>query len=75
MVRQITQQRCFKIPKDNLDLFLCKLTQETIRGGTASFEAEFIFENGPHYDVVVNTYGNCDYAEVAVEDFAEKLLG
>jgi hypothetical protein len=71
MSRKISNQRCFKIPKDKLDLFLVKLRMSASE--YASFEAEWVFENGPDYDVVVNQYGSYPYMTTEVEEFAAKV--
>jgi len=69
--RKIDLQRCFKIPKDRLDLFLVKLNMESDR--LISFEAEYVFNSESHYDVVVNVYGSYPAGVHAVEEFANEL--
>lgn len=71
---KIEWQRCFKIPKDKLDLFLVKLKMSDT---TASyFEAAYIFEAGDVYDVVVEEFkSNYAYTEREIEEFVAKLNG
>lgn len=71
MSRIIDNQRCYKIPKDKLDLFLVKLSMSST--SHVHFEAEYIFENGDVYDVVVNTFGHYLYMERGIDEFAEML--
>lgn len=70
--RKITKQRCYKIPKEKLDLFLVKLNME--KNYNICFEAEWIFESSDNnYDVVVNTYGSYPFIENEVEQFIKDL--
>jgi hypothetical protein len=71
MNREIRKQRCFRIPKDKLDLFLVNLSMNN--GDLVHFEAEYVFDNPNHYDVIVNRFGSYPYAENEIAKFAEKL--
>lgn len=71
MNRKIDSQRCFKIRRPKLDLFLVQLSM--LSGEHLSFEAEYIFKAGDYYDVVVNYYGSYPYQETQLEKFVEEL--
>jgi hypothetical protein len=42
-------------------------------GDLVHFEAEYVFLNNDHYDVIVNRFGSYPYAETEIARFAEKL--
>lgn len=73
MSREIATQRCHKIPKDKLDVFLVKLTMTSSTEPRSYFEADYVFDAGDHYDVVVNQYGCYPWLSNDVESFAKKL--
>lgn len=70
MSRQIDKQRCFKIPKEKLNVFL---VQVGAHYSTLHTEAEYVFDCKNHYDVVVNYYGTYPWAENNLVVFAESL--
>ena len=69
--RRITRQRCYKIPKEKLDLLLVKLRMSN--ENLIYFEAEYIFQDGNFYDVIVNTFGSYPYVENEIDKFVDKL--
>lgn len=70
--RKIVSQRCYKIPKNKLDLFLVRLNiGASILG---YYEAEYIFESGEDYDVVVNGYGHhSPFMNNEIQKFVEAM--
>lgn len=72
MIRdKVTKQRCFKIPKNKLDLFLVRLDFDSRE--LINFEAKYIFQNGKFYDVVVNYYGSYPFVENCIDEFVEEM--
>ena len=54
--KEVTWQRCFQVQKPNLDQFLIQLDMQSNVGRV--YQAEFIFKNETHYDVVVMEKGD-----------------
>lgn len=74
MSRIIQSQRCYQIPKNKLDIFLVKL--KMCSSHMTYFEAEYVFENGDVYDVIVNQYGGgFPYIEKELKEFISQLKG
>ncbi len=67
------QQRCFTIPKYQLDLLLKKLKDLSGNKILLQLEAAFIFERIYNYDVVVNYYGSYPYQERILEEYINEL--
>ena len=68
----IVHQRCFQIPKKKLDLFLCKLNFCSTE--TSQYNAEYVFDNGSYYDVVVHERKNHYPFQIdEIEKFAREL--
>ncbi len=72
MSRMINLQRCFKIPKAKLDIFLVAL-YVNFSNTNLSCEAEYVFQNENDYDVVVNFYGLVTGFVDPIEEFVAKL--
>lgn len=75
-MNNILWQRCFQIPKKQLNLFLLKLEFESTQQFYA--QADYVFDNNSFYDVVVsgrgkdNTY-QTNYHKDEIEKFAKEL--
>ena len=69
MKLEFKNHRCFHIDNDSLDLFVTALyinfTDTLIRT-----RAEWIFERGEFYDVIVAVYGDNPHVEKQLEKFA-----
>ena len=67
-------QRCFTIPRDRLDLFICRV--RSCRSNLSYFRVDYIFQKHDHnYDVVVSEFGQdpYPYAQKVIIDFVEDL--
>lgn len=66
------KQRCFKIPKNRLDLFLTAIYMNFTQSGYAP-QAQYIFQNEDYYDVVVGFNKIWDEMENEMEAFIQKM--
>lgn len=72
MSRAIVWQRCFRIPKEKLNVFLIHVGMSS--SSMSKFEVEWVFDAGYGYDVVVNEYGHSyPYQENSIINFADKV--
>ncbi len=70
---KVVWQRCFKIPKVKLDLFLVHLLMK--QSELSHFDAKWIFDaDSVYYDVVVQEYGHpYPFQETEIEKFVGQL--
>lgn len=68
----LSGHRCFKIPKNKLDLFLCALSTN-FSGELMDCRAEYVFDAGEVYDVIVAKFGSYPYVERKMIEFVEEL--
>lgn len=65
-------QRCYKIPKNNLNIFLTKANNGY--SDVMHAEVEYIFDRGDFYDVVVAEFGgHCEYDMCQLVKLEKKL--
>lgn len=69
---RIVNQRCVRIHKLQLDVFLVKINSS--KNEASHYEAEYIFANGKNYDVVVSERGSSyPYMFDGILEFAKRL--
>lgn len=73
---ELEGHRCFKIPREKLDLFLIALDVNfSVEHVRHKMEYVFMAEETRFYDVVVGRYGSYPYVENQLEKFVSELRG
>lgn len=71
--RVINAQMFFTIPRVKLKIFLYRIYELATDRRLVYYEAEYIFQQGEFYDVIVNEYGSSPWARGLLEEFAKDL--